>query len=638
MHLIKQKTLNLSGKALNFYVLQMLQLLQLLENRDGVFCPILSWWIVCLFMLTCGKGFVRAGLQWHPILWTDQSNCTKSELPNFVRNFYDNCRGPPRLFLLDKFDVAGEGACMKRYTDPSFYKTMCTGSVFKGVCHQSRFEKEKERQCKSGEETLGSFLHFRKQSSSLRSKNEDVSGAVSSKQMEQDNPDFAQQQDMAQDLGQDANEPCMTREIGTGDVEVANVSSSSLDFPEQNETQVNGENGKNFLEEDEEEFASDGEHFMDALATMDSEVESEDSETQALPDVVSSVANSMAHTESPREKLSEGLGLNGANLQDRTRLLGKELLEASSLEGLNAQEDLQLQEEENVGFTPMSLLEVDDDLGFEKCSPSFLKDFAPSSLNHFAHRANMESAREKVPEALGDLQEKLPKSCTGIEERLQAGFGPNEKAPSSTHLPVHLQASKGESGRDSFGSCLVSLSEATESLKDLSGAHADADIKETGSILVEERETVEYTDKKQTKFVPYRAVPNGIAKSMDTTTTATTSNIDDNSSSEYRRSIEEIYNPFTSSSTSMSYSESESPSRESVDFSPLHSPLMSPWSHLSLSCVYFDSSESDDSFRIHSVQSPPLDPLVAPLPIMHSTAQKHSEAQLLVVAADAVVT
>jgi hypothetical protein len=83
------------------------------------------------------------GLQWHPILWTDQSNCTKSELPNFVRNFYDNCRGPPRLFLLDKFDVAGEGACMKRYTDPSFYKTMCTGSVFKGVCHQSRFEKVK---------------------------------------------------------------------------------------------------------------------------------------------------------------------------------------------------------------------------------------------------------------------------------------------------------------------------------------------------------------------------------------------------------------------------------------------------------------------------------------------------------------
>ncbi|KAF1868137.1 hypothetical protein Lal_00018653 [Lupinus albus] len=35
---------------------------------------------------------------------------------------YEECRGPPRLFLLDKFDVAGAGACLKRYTDPSFFK------------------------------------------------------------------------------------------------------------------------------------------------------------------------------------------------------------------------------------------------------------------------------------------------------------------------------------------------------------------------------------------------------------------------------------------------------------------------------------------------------------------------------------
>jgi hypothetical protein len=43
-----------------------------------------------------------AGAQWHPILLTKQNNLIKSELPNFVRNLYDNCRGPPRLFLLDK--------------------------------------------------------------------------------------------------------------------------------------------------------------------------------------------------------------------------------------------------------------------------------------------------------------------------------------------------------------------------------------------------------------------------------------------------------------------------------------------------------------------------------------------------------
>ncbi|KAK4857689.1 hypothetical protein QYF36_004533 [Acer negundo] len=29
---------------------------------------------------------------------------------------------PPRLFLLDKFDVAVAGACLKSYTDPSIFK------------------------------------------------------------------------------------------------------------------------------------------------------------------------------------------------------------------------------------------------------------------------------------------------------------------------------------------------------------------------------------------------------------------------------------------------------------------------------------------------------------------------------------
>jgi hypothetical protein len=35
---------------------------------------------------------------------------------------YEECRGPPRLFLLDKFDISGAGACLKRYTDPSFVR------------------------------------------------------------------------------------------------------------------------------------------------------------------------------------------------------------------------------------------------------------------------------------------------------------------------------------------------------------------------------------------------------------------------------------------------------------------------------------------------------------------------------------
>lgn len=35
----------------------------------------------------------------------DQNLCAQGELPRFVRNFYDDCRGPPRLFLLDKYEA-----------------------------------------------------------------------------------------------------------------------------------------------------------------------------------------------------------------------------------------------------------------------------------------------------------------------------------------------------------------------------------------------------------------------------------------------------------------------------------------------------------------------------------------------------
>jgi hypothetical protein len=42
-----------------------------------------------------------------------------------------------------RFDVAGEGACMKRYTDPSFYTRVCSGSLveFRKVHNQSQSDK-----------------------------------------------------------------------------------------------------------------------------------------------------------------------------------------------------------------------------------------------------------------------------------------------------------------------------------------------------------------------------------------------------------------------------------------------------------------------------------------------------------------
>ncbi|CAL0328321.1 unnamed protein product [Lupinus luteus] len=66
--------------------------------------------------------FTNGGIDWHPNLQYEQNLVTRGDLPRFIRDSYEECCGPPRLFLLDKFDVAGAGACLKRYTDPSFFK------------------------------------------------------------------------------------------------------------------------------------------------------------------------------------------------------------------------------------------------------------------------------------------------------------------------------------------------------------------------------------------------------------------------------------------------------------------------------------------------------------------------------------
>lgn len=75
--------------------------------------------------------FHNTGVDWHPKLRMDQNLIIQLDLPRFVLDSYEECRAPPKLFQLDKFDVAGAGACLKRYTDPSFYRveTACSGMM-----------------------------------------------------------------------------------------------------------------------------------------------------------------------------------------------------------------------------------------------------------------------------------------------------------------------------------------------------------------------------------------------------------------------------------------------------------------------------------------------------------------------------
>lgn len=91
--------------------------------------------------------FSNAGTDWHPNLQTEQNLITKGDLPRFVMDSYEESRGPPRLFLLDKFDVAGAGACLKRYTDPSFYKVEASSFEMAStdVQRDKKFRKAKKK-------------------------------------------------------------------------------------------------------------------------------------------------------------------------------------------------------------------------------------------------------------------------------------------------------------------------------------------------------------------------------------------------------------------------------------------------------------------------------------------------------------
>ncbi|XP_027105524.1 protein SCAR3 isoform X1 [Coffea arabica] len=69
-----------------------------------------------------------SGANWHSHLRCEQSHFVCSDLPRFIMDSYEHCRGPPHLDLLDKFDPGGPGSCLKRYSDPSFFKRASSGS------------------------------------------------------------------------------------------------------------------------------------------------------------------------------------------------------------------------------------------------------------------------------------------------------------------------------------------------------------------------------------------------------------------------------------------------------------------------------------------------------------------------------
>lgn len=89
----------------------------------------------------------KSGIHWHPNLRVEQNLVIQGDMPRFVLDSYEECRGPPQLFMLDKFDVAGAGACLTRYTNPSFFKIESVSSEIM----ESELQREKKpRKIKKG--------------------------------------------------------------------------------------------------------------------------------------------------------------------------------------------------------------------------------------------------------------------------------------------------------------------------------------------------------------------------------------------------------------------------------------------------------------------------------------------------------
>ncbi|KAI3892580.1 hypothetical protein MKW92_002010 [Papaver armeniacum] len=96
-----------------------------------------------------------SGTDWHSNIQATHSHLINTDLPHFILESYEECRNPPRLELLDKFDIAGPGACLKRYSDPSFFKNALSPSEPENAEKARRAKKANRRRRKGSRHMNG---------------------------------------------------------------------------------------------------------------------------------------------------------------------------------------------------------------------------------------------------------------------------------------------------------------------------------------------------------------------------------------------------------------------------------------------------------------------------------------------------
>lgn len=95
-----------------------------------------------------------AGSEWHPRIQNEQNHFICNDLPRFIMDSYEECHNPPRLHLLDKFDAGGPGSCLKRYSDPTFFRRV-SGCTIDATADKIQGEKKARKKRKKSSQRNG---------------------------------------------------------------------------------------------------------------------------------------------------------------------------------------------------------------------------------------------------------------------------------------------------------------------------------------------------------------------------------------------------------------------------------------------------------------------------------------------------
>ncbi|GAB4827196.1 hypothetical protein Ancab_034086 [Ancistrocladus abbreviatus] len=99
------------------------------------------------------------GSEWHARIRSEQNHFICTDLPRFIMDSYEECREPPRLQLLDKFDTGGPGSCLKRYSDPTFFRRASTSSNVLNVGKSHKERKGRKMKKRRSKQPSGQFSH-----------------------------------------------------------------------------------------------------------------------------------------------------------------------------------------------------------------------------------------------------------------------------------------------------------------------------------------------------------------------------------------------------------------------------------------------------------------------------------------------